>query len=120
MRARLLTHLRAGWPGIVVNGPEQEEHRSPAILSVSLRGVPSDGLRALLDEDGIYVSAASACHSDETAQSPIHRAAGFPLWRSRSVLRFGLSWHTLAAEIDRAAERTLHHARSLEQEHTSR
>jgi len=28
-----------------------------------------------------------------------------PEWRSLSAIRFGLSWHTTEAEVDRAAER---------------
>jgi cysteine desulfurase len=114
LRARLLARLRAAFgDDLATNGPADPAHGSPAILNVSIRGIPSEVLLHALEADGIYVSAGSACHSKSKVTSHVHEAVRMPAWRSESALRFGLSWHTTEAEIDRAAERTAARAAEL-------
>ena len=74
-------------------------------MNLSFRGVPSEVLLHSLEQDGIYVSAGSACHSKGKPQNHVHAAVNLPEWRSRSAIRFGLSWHTTEAEVNRAAGR---------------
>ena len=105
LRARLLGSLRERIPDVTLNGPEDPALASPAILCVSFRGVPAEVLLHALEEDGIFISAGSACHSKARTMSHVHAAAGFEPWRSESAVRFGLSWHTEEAEVDRAAAR---------------
>jgi cysteine desulfurase len=104
LRDRHRAGLRASVDDLAENSPARPEHASPAILNVSFRGVPSEVLLHALEQDGIYVSAGSACHSKGKPQNHVHAAVGLPEWRSLSAIRFGLSWHTTEAEVDRAIE----------------
>jgi cysteine desulfurase len=113
LRARLLDRLRAAIGEIALNGPEDPLQASPAILNVSIRGVPSEPLLHALEGDGVYVSAGSACHSKAKAKSHVHVAVRMPPWRSESALRFGLSWQTTEDEIDCAAGCTAARAEEL-------
>ncbi len=105
LRARLLDGLRARIDDVLLNGPDDPALASPAILCLSFPGAPSEPLLHALEQDGIYVSAGSACHSKAKQMSHVHRACGFPEWRADSALRFGLSRHTREAEVDHAVER---------------
>jgi cysteine desulfurase len=107
LRGDLLARLREGIPGLVLNGPEDPGLASPAILCVSVPGRESREILERLDQEGIAVSAGSACHSACEAMSRNHAACGFSPERSRGALRFGLSWHTTDDEIARAAEATV-------------
>ncbi len=106
LRARLLAGLvaRIG-PDVSPNGPADPALASPAILNISIRGISSETLLHALEQDGIYVSAGSACHSKTKHLSHVYAAARMPEWRADSALRFGLSWHNTEAEVDRAIER---------------
>ncbi len=109
LRERLRSKLIATVDDVAENGPAGGDpavragRTSPAILNLSFRGVPSEVLLHALEGDGIYVSAGSACHSKGKPHNHIHAAARLPEWRSLSAIRFGLSWHTTEAEIDRTA-----------------
>ena len=60
------------------------------------RDAPHVGVIAFLlphlEQDGIYVSAGSACHSKGKPSNHVHAAIGLPEWRGLSAVRFGISW----------------------------
>jgi cysteine desulfurase len=104
LRERLRAALLARVEGAVENSPRDPARGTPAILNVSFPEVPSEVLLHALEEDGVYVSAGSACHSKGKPANHVHDAVRMPEARRRSAIRFGLSRHTTEAEVDRAVE----------------
>jgi cysteine desulfurase len=102
LRTRLLAHLTAGLPDLVVNGALAA--RLPGNLNVSFPGVDGETLLlALCDE--VAISSGAAC----TAAEPSHvlRALGRPTELALASLRFGLGRWTTEAEIDAVAARVV-------------
>lgn len=100
LRNRLLEGLRAGVPGLVVNG--SIEHRLPQNLHVSFPGV--DGSALVIGIGDIAVSTGSACSSASATPSHVLQALGGDAARSASI-RFGLGRHTTEDEVDYAIEK---------------
>ncbi|MBM4354630.1 MAG: cysteine desulfurase [Deltaproteobacteria bacterium] len=90
--------LAAEVPGLVVNG--HTEHRLAGILSVSLRGVLSQNLMLHLEQEGIIVSAGSACHSQSSKGSHVLQAIG--LSEQYATIRISASIYNTQEEADRA------------------
>jgi cysteine desulfurase len=105
LKMRFRERILGSMDGVVENGASDWARASPAILNLSFQGVPSEVLLHALEQDGIYVSAGSACHSKGKPKNHIHAAIKLPAWRSESAIRFGFSWHTAEWEIKRTAER---------------
>jgi len=91
--------LRAGVPGLALNGPAAE--RLPNTLNVSFPGVSGGDLMAGLPQ--VAASLGSACHSGQEAVSPVLAAMGVPLSRARGAVRFSVGWPTTRAEVEEAA-----------------
>lgn len=90
--------------GVYVNGllpgaPDGEGTASH-IVSVSVSGVRSEVLLHALEEDGIYVSAGSACSARKPQPSATLKAMGVEQWRLESTIRFSFSVYTTMEEID--------------------
>jgi len=89
---------------IVINGliPGEPygDGTAPHIVSVSFRGVRSEVLLHALEEDGIYVSAGSACSSHKPQPSATLRAIGVEKDLLESTVRFSFSVFTTIEEID--------------------
>ncbi len=81
-------------------GDEFGEKTAPHIVSVSFRGVRSEVLLHALEEEGIYVSAGSACSSHKPQPSATLRAMGADKGVLESTIRFSFSVFTTAEEID--------------------
>lgn len=90
--------------GIRINGllPEAPdgEGTAPHIVSVSVLGVRSEVLLHALEENGIYVSAGSACSARKPQPSATLRAMGVEPWQLESTVRFSFSVYTTMEEID--------------------
>jgi cysteine desulfurase len=54
---------------------------------------------------GVAASAGSACHSGQTAPSPVLAAMGIPAPIARGAIRFSLGRETTAEEIDAVVQR---------------
>jgi cysteine desulfurase len=102
LRTRLASGLRRVYPGAVVNGPVDPDKVAPSILSMSFRGLRGERVQHALEQDGVYVSTGSACHSGDRSMSHVQRAVGMNAERAAGTVRFGLSWTTTADEIDYA------------------
>jgi len=76
---------------------------APHILNVSFSGVRGETLLHRLEQDGIYVSTGSACHSHDPTPSHVLLAMGLSPDVALTSLRFSLSRDTTAEEIDAAA-----------------
>lgn len=90
--------------GITVNGllPGEPygQGTAPHVVSVSFRGVRSEVLLHALEEQGIYVSAGSACSARKPQPSATLRAIGVEKALLESTIRFSFSVFTTIEEID--------------------
>lgn len=81
---------------ITLNG--HPELRLPNTLNVSFLG--GNGHEILANMPELAASTGSACHSGETAISPVLKAIGVSSERGRGAVRFSLGRHTKKDEID--------------------
>ena len=84
----------SGMEGIRVNGA----HEAPHILSLSVPGVPTPNTLNLLQEDGICISAGSACAKGH--RSHVLTAMNLPAEVIDGAFRVSLSRETTLGEID--------------------
>lgn len=99
LRARLLEGLRPV-EDLVVNSPPDG---APHILNVQVPGVRGETLVHRLEQEGVYVSTGSACHSRDPRPSHVLLAMGLRREAALASIRLSLSRHTTAAEVDAAA-----------------
>jgi len=112
LRNRLHELLKAGVPGLILNGPEAE--RLPNTLNVSFPGISGGELMAGLPE--LAASLGSACHAGQEAISPVLSAMGVPLGLARGAVRFSVGAPTTQAEVDQAAALLLERLHTLQRE----
>ncbi len=98
-RAILLERLRAGIPGLRVNG--DWEARVAGNLNLTFPGVSAQALMAAVP--GLCLSTGSACSSAEVAPSYVLTAMGLDAAQAGATLRLGLGRFTSPAEADQAA-----------------
>jgi cysteine desulfurase len=73
---------------------------APHVVSVSFAGVRSEVLLHALEDDGIYVSAGSACSARKPQPSATLKAIGVEKSLLESTIRFSFSVFTTEEEID--------------------
>lgn len=103
LRDRLISAVTA-IDGVSVNGGTDREIAAPHIISVSTEDVRAEVLLHALEEEGIYVSAGSACSSHKKNISATLQAIGLKKSLLDCTVRFSLSARTTEEEIDTAAE----------------
>jgi cysteine desulfurase len=111
LRDLLYGSLRAGFPDLILNGPEQE--RLPNTLNISFPGLSG---RAILE--GIPELAASlgaACHGAEEKPSTVLTAMGLPPDLAMSTIRLSVGRPTTKEEVERAAAMILARVGELRQ-----
>lgn len=90
--------------GVRINGllpgADDAAGTAPHIVSVSVRGVRSEVLLHALEEDGIYVSAGSACAARKPQPSVTLKAIGIEKSLLESTIRFSFSVYTTKEELD--------------------
>jgi len=118
LRDRFESLLRAGRPGLVVNGSRAE--RLPHTSNLSFVGLDRQELFVALDLAGVQCSTGSACASGSSEPSPVLQAMGLPESVVGSALRFSLGAGTTAADIEEAAARILQVCNDLEKSKQSR
>jgi cysteine desulfurase len=84
---------------IRLNGPECEKG-APHIVSVSIRGLAAETILNMLSSKGIYVSAGSACTSNNPHVSDTLKAIGLDKDLLESTIRISMSLETTKEEID--------------------
>jgi cysteine desulfurase len=109
LRDLLHRRLRAGFPGLRLNGPEAE--RLPNTLNVSFPGISGCDLMARVPE--VAASLGSACHAGQTSVSPVLAAMGLSPEAARGAVRFSVGRYTTTAEVEEAAALLLAQARAL-------
>lgn len=100
LRSRLYDGL-ASIEGIIFNSPED---CAPHVINASFSGLKAEVMLHALEQEGVYVSSGSACHSKDQKASHVLTAMGLSPKRIDSALRFSLSVHTSEEEIDEAIE----------------
>ena len=88
---------------VEINGPVAGEG-APHILNASFLGVRSEVLLHAMEDQGIYVSAGSACSSHKRTGSPSLGAIGLSPERKESAVRFSFSEFTTKEELDYTLE----------------
>lgn len=90
--------------GVKINGllPGEPDGAgtAPHIVSVSISGVRSEVLLHALEEEGIYVSAGSACAARKPQPSATLKAIGVERALLESTIRFSFSVYTTQEELD--------------------
>ena len=75
--------------------------RLPGNANISFKEVSGTALLVLLEEEGIYASAGSACSAGTTSLSHVIKALGVPKEYAYGTIRFTLGRDTTKEELDR-------------------
>ena len=86
-------------PEVVLNG--HREKRLPGNVNLSFKGVSGVALLVLLEEEGIFASAGSACSAGSTSLSHVIRAIEVPKKYAYGTIRFSMGKETTKEELDR-------------------
>lgn len=105
LRDRFESGLRAGLPGLVINGARAA--RLPQTSNIAFPGQDGQILLMALDMAGVACSVGSACSSGSSQLSPTLLAMGLPKGVVAGSLRFSLGTTTTEGEIDEAVRRIL-------------
>lgn len=97
LRDRMIHHICTGIPGAYLVG--SLTHRLPGNLNICFQGIEASNLVLLLDEEGICVSAGSACNSASPEPSHVLKAVGLSDAQAFSCIRITLGRETTAAEL---------------------
>jgi cysteine desulfurase len=94
--------------GLLANVPEAERNGHPVqrlanTSNLTFRGIASEALLLLLDQDGICASSGSACLADSDEPSHVVRAMKPASGASRQMVRFSLGAENTAADSDATA-----------------
>ena len=79
------------------------EKISPKTLNICLPGIDAETLLLMLDNDGVFLSAGSACRAHENTPSHTLTAMGLTPEEARSSVRISMSHLNTPEEIDKAA-----------------
>lgn len=97
LKTEFVARLRQIKPDCVINSPEAG--CVPNTLSVTFPGVENAGLLAMLDYNGIAVSAGSACSTGEDKPSHVLKAIGLSDQAARETIRLSLGTSTSSRDI---------------------
>jgi len=86
-------------PEVVLNG--HREKRLPGNVNFSFKGVSGIALLVLLEEEGIFASAGSACSVGTTSLSHVIRAIQVPKNYAYGTIRFSMGRETTKEEVDK-------------------
>lgn len=106
-KSRELTNLRNYFikrvlqeiPDTILNG--HGEKRLPGNVNLSFAGVSGVALLVLLEEEGIFASAGSACSTGNTSLSHVIHAIGVPKNYAYGTIRFSMGRETTKEEVDK-------------------
>ena len=95
----MISSLQNRLSDIKINGPECREG-APHIVSLSIKGLAAETVLNMLSSKGIYVSAGSACTSNNPHVSDTLKAIGLDRNLLESTIRISMSVLTTREEID--------------------
>ncbi len=99
LRDRLANGLLEMVPGTVESGNRAD--KVPGSCHLCFEGIESEALLFLLEQGGVYASAASSCASGAQEPSHVLAAMGVPRSMARGSLRLSLGASSTAADVDR-------------------
>ncbi len=99
LKKYLMESLTERISDIRLNGPECEKG-APHIVSVSIKGLAAETILNMLSSKEIYVSAGSACTSNNPHVSDTLKAIGLDKSLLESTIRISMSTQTTKEEID--------------------
>lgn len=102
LRDRLADGILAAVPGTVETGKRAGKVAGSAHLC--FEGIESEALLFLLEDAGVYASAASSCSSGAQDPSHVLAAMGYDRMLAGGSLRLSLGYETTDADIDQALE----------------
>lgn len=97
LRDRLIHYICTQIPGAYLVGSEKD--RLPGNLNICFQGIEASNLVLLLDEEGICVSAGSACNSASAKPSHVLKAVGLSDAQAFACVRITLGRNTTAGEL---------------------
>jgi cysteine desulfurase len=100
LQERLWDGLRAGIPGIKLNGPAPGPARQPGNLNFSVEFIEGESQMLLCDMQGIAVASGSACAGSGGKSSHVLEALGLPAALARGNLILSLGPTNTAEEVD--------------------
>ena len=80
------------------------ERRLPGNLNFSFKDVQGTALLVLLEEEGIFASAGSACNSGITSVSHVISAIGVPKEYAYGTIRFSMGRDTTLRDVDKTVD----------------
>ena len=98
-RNYFIKRVRQEIPDCRLNGHERK--RLPGNANFSFKGISGTALLVLLEEEGVYASAGSACSAGTTSLSHVIKALGVPKEYAYGTIRFTLGRDTTREEVDR-------------------
>ncbi len=103
LRSLFLTRLSNAMMGeFYING--DTENYSSNIISLTIPGVNSESLLLLLDQQGIYLSAGSACSAASSKVSHVLKAIGMSDEDAACTVRISMGYDTKPEEMERTAQ----------------
>ena len=102
LRDRFEEELSQRIEDVHING--DISHRAPNTSNIRIDGVDSAGVIILLDQQGIYCSAGSACATGALKPSHVLTAMGITPEQARESLRISFSRFNTESELDEALE----------------
>lgn len=97
LRETLVDGLLACLPEVHLNG--DRERRIPGNANFTIRGIESESLLLLLDQEGFAVSVGSACSADAPRPSHVLLAIGVPDEDARGSLRISLGRYNTSEDV---------------------
>ena len=102
MRDTFIRRVVTEIPQVRLNG--HKKSRLPGNVNISIAEVEATALLVLLEEDGIFASAGSACTTGQTRISHVIEAIHVPEEYASGTLRFTLGSENTWEEVNRAVE----------------
>ncbi len=96
LRNHLFTYIQENILNVIINEPI---HHVSNILSVSFKGLESESIMLLLDQEGVCVSGGSACNSGSLEPSHVLKEFGVPDDYIYGTIRFSFSKFNTMDEI---------------------
>lgn len=99
LREKLVRAVMQQIPDTLYNG--HPIYRLPGNASFSFRGVEATALLVLLEEEGIYASAGSACSTGQSELSHVIRSIRVPQEYARGTIRLTLGGQNTAGQVEK-------------------
>lgn len=98
---------------VKILGPQDEEKRSPAVMSVAIEGVRGEVLLHACEAKGVYISTGSACSTHKKEKHQVQKAIGLSPSYIEGTIRISFSALTTFDEVKQGVEIIIGEAQQL-------